>query len=108
MRRFASILLVWLALGSVAGDALAVIGRPATPMSYAGVARRTTRRAVSASAYYGPTSAATVAAVGATVPVLPAGCGTVVMNGAPYSQCGGSYYKPYYQGTNVVYVAATP
>jgi hypothetical protein len=26
------------------GDALAIIGRPLTPMSYAGVARRTVRR----------------------------------------------------------------
>jgi hypothetical protein len=30
---------------SVADDALAVIGRPLTPLSYAGVARRTVRRA---------------------------------------------------------------
>ncbi len=29
----------------------AIIGRPATPMSYAGVARRTTRRAYGAAAY---------------------------------------------------------
>ncbi len=31
-------------------DACAIIGRPLTPMSYAGVARRTTRRAVYAGA----------------------------------------------------------
>ena len=31
-------------------DADAIIGRPLTPMSYAGVARRTTRRAVYAGA----------------------------------------------------------
>jgi len=30
---------------TVADEALAIIGRPATPMSYAGVARRTVRRA---------------------------------------------------------------
>jgi hypothetical protein len=30
------------------GQALAIVGRPLTPMSYAGVARRTTRRAVAA------------------------------------------------------------
>jgi hypothetical protein len=34
-------------------SANAVIGRPLTPMSYAGVARRTTRRAVAAGAVYG-------------------------------------------------------
>jgi hypothetical protein len=28
----------------LASDVLAVVGRPATPMSYAGVARRTVRR----------------------------------------------------------------
>jgi hypothetical protein len=36
-----------------ARDAHAIIGRPLTPMSYAGVARRTTRRAVYAGAAYG-------------------------------------------------------
>jgi hypothetical protein len=37
------------------------IGRPATPLSYAGVARRTTRRAVA----YGTAAAAGAAAAGA-------------------------------------------
>lgn len=36
--------------GSLVSPAEAVRGRPATPMSYAGVARRTTRRAVAAGA----------------------------------------------------------
>lgn len=40
-------------------SAHARIGRPLTPMSYAGVARRTTRRAVRAGAYYGAAAAAT-------------------------------------------------
>jgi hypothetical protein len=31
-------------LVTIAGDALAVVGRPATPVSVAGVARRTVRR----------------------------------------------------------------
>jgi hypothetical protein len=35
------------------GQAHAIIGRPLTPMSYAGVARRTTRRTVAATAAYG-------------------------------------------------------
>jgi len=34
-------------------EAHAIIGRPLTPLSYAGVARRTTRRAVYADAYGG-------------------------------------------------------
>ena len=42
-------------------SAHAIIGRPLTPMSYAGVARRTTRRAVA----YGAAGAAYGAAAGA-------------------------------------------
>lgn len=38
-------------------SAAAVIGRPLTPMSYAGVARRTTRRAVAVGAAAGAASA---------------------------------------------------
>jgi hypothetical protein len=41
-------LVVVFALLTGGSDAFAVVGRPLTPMSYAGVARRTTRRA----AYY--------------------------------------------------------
>jgi hypothetical protein len=42
-------------LGAVfgGGEAQAIIGRPLTPFSYAGVARRTTRRAVWAGGAYG-------------------------------------------------------
>jgi hypothetical protein len=35
-------------------EAHAVVGRPLTPVSYAGVARRTTRRSVAAGAYGAP------------------------------------------------------
>jgi hypothetical protein len=45
--------------GSLVTQANAIIGRPLTPLSYAGVARRTTRRAI-----YG-TAAVGAAAVGA-------------------------------------------
>ena len=38
---------------SAISSAQARIGRPLTPMSYAGVARRTTRRAVRRNYYYG-------------------------------------------------------
>jgi hypothetical protein len=47
----------WLANGLVSG-AEARIGRPLTPMSYAGVARRTTRRAVVGGAVVGGAVAA--------------------------------------------------
>lgn len=52
-------------------EAQAIIGRPITPMSYAGVARRTTRRAVT----YG---AAAGAAAAAAAPVIVAPAPTCV------------------------------
>lgn len=45
---------------SLVSEAEARIGRPLTPMSYAGVARRTTRRAVTAGAAVGTVGAAGV------------------------------------------------
>jgi hypothetical protein len=45
--------------GSLTSRAQAVIGRPATPMSYAGVARRTTRRAAAYGAAAGAAAAGT-------------------------------------------------
>lgn len=73
--------------------AIARIGRPATPASVAGVRRRTrrrTRRRV---------------AVGMSMAYLPYGCAnTIVRGGINYYYCGGIYYRPSYQGTNVVYV----
>jgi hypothetical protein len=46
-----------IAKGPSLTKAEAVIGRPLTPMSYAGVARRTTRRAAYAGAYAGAATA---------------------------------------------------
>jgi hypothetical protein len=55
----------------------AIRGRPLTPMSYAGVARRTTRRAVAYGAAAGVAAGAAVgAAAAATYP--PSGCVQVV------------------------------
>jgi len=98
--------IVGIALGAslilVGAEALAVIGRPLTPGSYAGVARRTARRSV----YVG----AAVAASASTryIYSLPAGCVSVTVNGIGYQQCGGTYYRPYYQGSELVYSAETP
>jgi hypothetical protein len=61
--------------GSFIGQAEARVGRPATPMSYAGVARRTTRRAVAV-------GAAGAAAAGTYYYAAP-GCQQVVN---PYGQ----------------------
>ena len=58
---------------SLVSSAEARIGRPLTPMSYAGVARRTTRRAVAV----GAVAVGTAAVVAAPVVVAPA-CTQVV------------------------------
>ena len=60
-------------------EAEARIGRPLTPLSVAGVARRTTRRTIRRTAVY--------------VAVLPVGCSTVVIEGTTLYQCGGAYYQ---------------
>jgi hypothetical protein len=59
---------------SLVSSAHAIIGRPVTPLSYAGVARRTTRRAVAAGAAVGAAAAApiVVAPVPACVQVVDA------------------------------------
>jgi hypothetical protein len=74
--------------GFVLPEAQAVIGRPLTPMSYAGVARRTTRRAIYATSVYAAT--------------LPRGCTTVVIEGTSLYQCGTTYYQA--AGTQYVVV----
>jgi len=61
-------------------EAQARIGRPLTPMSYAGVARRTTRRAV-----YG--AAAVGVAAGAAYAVTPACYQAVDAYGRVYTRC---------------------
>jgi hypothetical protein len=73
------------------GEADAVVGRPLTPVSYAGVARRTSRR----------TTRRAVAYSGAVAPVtaLPAGCAAA---GGIYT-CGSVRYRAYYNGPTVVY-----
>lgn len=85
------------------GEAQAIVGRPLTPVSYAGVARRTARRTTRRHVAYGS------AAYGAgTVTALPAGCARTTLSGTLYYGCGGTYYRPYYQGSTVVYQVAHP
>ncbi len=85
----------------VGAPALAVVGRPLTPMSYAGVARRTAYRgaAYGGAAAVGAAAVGTAAVVGtaAALSALPPGCYAGVA-------CGGVIYRPVYQGTTVVYV----
>jgi len=63
----------------IISEAEAVVGRPMTPGSVAGVARRTTRRTIRRTAVY--------------VAALPTGCTTVVIEGTTLQQCGGTYYQ---------------
>jgi len=112
-------------------EAAALIGAPLTPMSYAGVARRTTRRVVATEATVATASAASAAAaqpkpppppapppaapaagpvpVGTVVHALPAGCVSTPIGGVEYYNCApGVYYRAAFQGNNLVYVSAQP
>jgi len=71
----------WYPGGGFISDAEARIGRPMTPASVAGVARRTTRRTIRRTSIYAAT--------------LPRGCTTMVIEGTTLHQCGGAYYQPY-------------
>jgi hypothetical protein len=114
----------------------AVVGVPVSPVSVAGVARRTavrTTAAASSSQQAAATSqqqaqvaqqqaqvaqqqaqvaqqqaAASKPPVGTTVSALPQGCSSAQISGTSYFNCGGTYYKPSYQSNNVVYVVAQP
>lgn len=98
----------------------AIVGRPLTPISAAGVARRTTRRVVGTTAVVATTASASApppstvvvvtsppasaVPIGTVVQALPGGCASVVVSGANYSNCGGVFYKAAFQGNNLVYV----
>ena len=75
---------------SLVSSADARIGRPLTPMSYAGVARRTTRRAVAVGAVAAPVVVAPRPVVVAPAPVVvaPRGCVQAVdAYGRVYARC---------------------
>ena len=69
----------WVLSGVIITDAQARIGRPMTPGSVAGVARRTTRRSIRRTAIYAAS--------------LPTGCTTVIIEGTSLYQCSGTYYQ---------------
>lgn len=75
---------------SFISEAQAVLGRPLTPGSVAGVARRTTRRVIRRSTAY--------------VATLPAGCVSTSVHGVVVWRCGGVYYQPYGGRYVVVYI----
>ena len=73
---------------SLISRAEAIIGRPLTPMSYAGVARRTTRRAYGAGAYGAGAVGVGAYAAGPYGGAYGAGCAQVVnAYGQVYMQC---------------------
>lgn len=73
---------------SLVKEAHAIVGRPLTPVSVAGVARRTTRRVIARTTIY--------------VATLPPSCTVVLIDGTSLHQCGGTYYAPH--GTQYVVV----
>ncbi len=77
-------------VGPLVGEAQARVGRPMTPVSVAGVARRSTRRAIRRSTIY--------------VATLPRGCTQVNIDGTVLQQCGGTYYQPHQGQYVVVYI----
>lgn len=77
-------------IGSFVSSAHAIVGRPVTPGSVAGVARRTTRRVIRRSSIY--------------VASLPAGCVRTSVNGTVVWSCGGAYYQSYGGRYVVVYI----
>jgi hypothetical protein len=52
--------------------------------------------------------ASAVSASASTVTVLPGGCSEIVQGGVAYQHCGATYYRPYYEGPNLVYVPVIP
>ncbi len=101
-------------------QAEAIVGAPLTPVSVAGVARRTAVRSATAAEQQQAAAAQQQAAaaqaqaaasklpVGTTVSALPSGCSSVHVSGADYFNCGGTLYKPAYQSNNVVYIVSQP
>jgi len=108
----------------------AIIGLPFTPLSFAGVARRTAYRtavytsAAEASAAAAASASAAAAAgvaawpppppppgpvpIGTVVQTLPYGCVPAPISGVQYMDCAGTFYRTAFQGNNVVYVATQP
>lgn len=101
---------------TLAAPAQAVVGRPLTPVSVGGVARRSTRRAVYATnasqqqqqqeqqQAQQAQQAANALPKGTVVSALPAGCTSVTVDGVNLFNCGGTMYQPKFQSNQLVYV----
>jgi hypothetical protein len=66
-----------------------------------------TTAAVAGATHPAQTAVVTAPAVGAMVPALPSGCAAVGTGGAVLYNCNHVYYRPYYQGTTLVYQVVT-
>lgn len=74
----------------------------------AGAAVGVATTAVVAAATRPTTTTVVVApAVGSVITTLPGGCETVASGGAMIYHCSSVYYRPYYQGTTLVYQVVT-
>ncbi len=118
------LLLVGLAAGGVLevpvveSLALVVPGFPGTVEAQYGtsrrVARRTSRRtsrrnvAMSGGGYYGGAAVMALPVGVSYISTLPTGCVATVSGGVTYQRCGSAMYRPYYQGSTMVYVAESP
>ena len=89
MRYFGALLLV--GATSTLPTVNARMGRPMSPGSMAGVHRRHRRRRRRI-------------VVGMTLTALPESCSVRTKDGVDYHYCDGVWYRPSYQGTEVVYI----
>ena len=103
--------------GGLLSEAQARVGRPATPVSYAGVARRTTVRAATpgvGAPGVGVTPApgvGTLGPVGTVVyalPSVPSGCIPTLVNGIEYQRCESTWYQVQNTGSSVQYIIVAP
>jgi len=124
----ASVLLMSLIKVGCVDIAEAIVGMPRTPVSVAGVARRSMYRGAAVATTAAVTSAAATSAaaanasasaqrapapgaavpVGTIVPNLPSGCSSIAIGGVNYFNCAGVYYRAGFQGNNIVYIVSAP
>jgi hypothetical protein len=99
---------------SMIKEAHAVVGAPLTPVSVAGVARRTAVRSTAAASAAAkpppppPPSNTSALPIGTIVSALPAGCASLQLKGTNYFNCQGTYFRPAYQGQDLVYIVEKP
>ncbi len=95
------VLVAWAALSAILAVASLAVGAVVvrTSVAYHPVART--------AAVVG-TAAVTAAVVGSVVRSLPPHCSQMVVGNVVYQQCGHTYYRPQYSGSQVTYVVVNP